>query len=144
MRLRTNFNSNELFRGIVDTLAEIGAELVEKAEKTKTFTHDTFNLHDSYGYGVYFNHKLVRIGFLEQLALEKKKWKSTSMSGRTRIIAYLHRLKPKSRCCLVIATAMPYDKYVEAKGYKVISQIYGSLAEAKRAKLKGLGNITVN
>lgn len=104
----------------------------------RDYTHRSYNLYDSYGYGVYVSGKLQRYGFLgTQKATEPRKWYGENVSGREEILEYLKsEHKPSSDAIeLVIAAAMPYAKVLESGGgdikhkYKVISMSYDMLKD---------------
>lgn len=121
---------------IVARLADEGARILRQCVEQRDYTHRSYNLYDSYGYGVYVSGKLQRYGFLgTQKATEPRKWYGENVSGREEILEYLKsEHKPSSDAIeLVIAAAMPYAKVLESGGggikrkYKVISMSYDML-----------------
>lgn len=123
---------------IVAQLADEGARILRQCVEERDYTHRTYNLYDSYGYGVYVSGKLQRYGFLgTQKATEPHKWYGEDVRGRDEILEYLKsEHKPSNDAIeLVIAAAMPYAKVLESGGggikhkYKVISMSNDLLRE---------------
>lgn len=119
-------------------LADEGARILRQCVEERDYTHRTYNLYDSYGYGVYVSGKLQRYGFLgTQKATEPRKWYGEDVRGRDEILEYLKsEHKPSNDAIeLVIAAAMPYAKVLESGGggikhkYKVISMSNDLLRE---------------
>lgn len=95
-----------------------------------TYTHRSYNLYDSYGYGIYLNGKLTKFGFLSATpkATEGKSWYGEKIKGRDAISDYLKKdYKPSGAIDLAIVAAMPYAKVLEdgsgnlKRSYRVIS-----------------------
>lgn len=124
---------------LVAWLADEGDRILRECVEERDYTHRTYNLYDSYGYGVYVGGKLMRSGFLQRSpqATEPRKWYGEDVRGREEILEYLkseHR--PSNDAIeLVIAAAMPYAKILESGGggikhkYKVISMSYDKLRD---------------
>ena len=91
--------------------------------QNKGYTHRSHNLHDSYGWGVYVNRKLVASGFPAIQATKGKKWYGETIKGREAITDFLrNKYKPHDGIDLVVAVAMPYGEIVEDKyKYEVIA-----------------------
>ena len=115
---------------IVARLANDGARILRQCVEQRDYTHCTYNLYDSYGYGVYVNGRLMRRGFLQSSpqATDPRKWYGENVRGRDEILEFLTSgYKPSKNIELVIAAAMPYAKVLESGGggikhkYKVIS-----------------------
>ena len=114
---------------IVAQLADEGARILRQCVEERDYTHRTYNLYDSYGYGVYVGGKLMRSGFLQRSpqATEPREWHGENVRGREEILEFLTSgYKPSQNIELVIAAAMPYASVLESgKGlrhkYKVIS-----------------------
>lgn len=120
----------------LDRLEADGIRILKECEAEKDYMHDTKNLYDSYGFGVYYNGKLERKGFLSAAATAKKskKWYGQSLSGRTEIESYLNNNIPAEKgFSLKVVAVMPYGKVLEEGGggvkrkYKVISMSYDKL-----------------
>lgn len=123
---------------IVAQLANEGARILRQCVEQRDYTHRSYNLYDSYGYGVYVSGKLQRYGFLgTQKATDPRKWYGEDVRGRDEILEYLKsEHKPSNDAVeLVIAAAMPYAKVLESGGggikhkYKVISMSYDMLKD---------------
>ena len=61
---------------LVARLANEGDRILRQCVEERDYTHRTYNLYDSYGYGVYVGGKLMRSGFLQRSpqATEPRKW----------------------------------------------------------------------
>ena len=95
-------------------LSQEGERIVNEQLAKKQYTHRTFNLHDSYGWGVYVNGKLAAKGFPAQKATKGKKWNGNEYKGRETITGFLeNKYKPHDGIDLVVAVAMPYGVEVE-------------------------------
>lgn len=102
-------------KSYIEKLAERGQYIVDRELASISYKHDTYNLHDSYGWCVYVNGKIARMGFAgSEKATEAKKWKGTEYWGRDAIKnLFEHRYKPTSYIELAIGVAMPYGMYLE-------------------------------
>ena len=91
--------------------------------QNKGYTHRTHNLHDSYGWGVYVDKKLVASGFPAVKAEKGRKWYGETIKGREAITDFLqNKYKAHDGIDLVVAVAMPYGEIVEDKyKYEVIA-----------------------
>lgn len=133
---------------LADKLIKKGKDLVEEALRTKTYEHDTYNLHDSYGAGVYYNGRLVREYYNTPSKAKKPKKNLGELEyGKDNIRDYLHEeYKPTTNgIVLVVVASMFYGEILERGGgklkqkYKVISQISSS-AELVANEFKGKVN----
>lgn len=133
---------------LADKLIKKGKDLVEEALRTKTYEHDTYNLHDSYGAGVYYKGRLIREYYnTPSKAKKPKKNLGKSEYGKDNIRDYLHsEYKPTTNgIVLVVIATMFYGEILESGGgklkqkYKVISQISSS-AELVANEFKGKVN----
>jgi len=96
---------------------------VDSQLKNKGYTHRTHNLHDSYGWGVYVDKKLVASGFPAIKAEKGRKWYGETIKGREAITDFLqNKYNAHDGIDLVVAVAMPYGEIVEDKyKYEVIA-----------------------
>ena len=126
---------------VLDQLEKEGQRILRECEQERTYTHQTQNLYDSYGFGVYYNGKLTRKGFLSSspTATKAKKWYGVEVEGREQIENFLNReYKPTRGIDLVIAAAMPYAHALENASsgqhqkYRVISMSYNKLVELQK------------
>lgn len=113
---------------LISQLANEGDRILRQCVEQRDYIHRTYNLYDSYGYGIYVSGKLQRYGFLgTQKATEPREWYGENVRGREEILEFLTSgYKPSQNIELVIAAAMPYASVLESgKGlrhkYKVIS-----------------------
>lgn len=115
---------------LIDILQNEGQRIINECVEERGYTHQTKNLYDSYGYGVYDGGVLKRSGFLSATpsATVGKKWYNETLHGREEIQTFLSEYKPKSNgLSLLIAAAMPYGKVLEGRKYQVISMAYNKL-----------------
>lgn len=115
-----------------------GKRIINECVNERTYDHRTYNLYDSYGFGVYYNGALRRMGYLNasKTADKARKWYGQKVWGREEIESFLKsEYSPaKKGFDLVIAAAMPYGRVLENassgqhKKYKVISMAYDKLA----------------
>lgn len=133
---------------LADKLIKKGKDLVEEALRTKTYEHDTYNLHDSYGAGVYYKGRLIREYYNTPSKAKKPKKNLGELEyGKDNIRDYLHEeYKPTANgIVLVVVASMFYGEILERGGgklkqkYKVISQISSS-AELVANEFKGKVN----
>lgn len=126
---------------LIDALEKEGKRILSECESERTYQHQSLNLFDSYGFGVYYNGKIERKGFLTatQTATETKKWYGKEVDGREQIENFLNKeYKPSKGVELVIAAAMPYAHALEnassgqKQKYKVISMSYDKLVELQK------------
>lgn len=108
---------------LVRFLSREGQKIVDSQLQNKGYTHRTHNLHDSYGWGVYVDKKLVASGFPAVKAEKGRKWYSETIKGREAITDFLqNKYKAHDGIDLVVAVAMPYGEIVEDKyKYEVIA-----------------------
>lgn len=108
---------------LVGFLSVEGQKIVDSQLKNKGYTHRTHNLHDSYGWGVYVDKKLVASGFPAVKAEKGRKWYGETIKGREAITDFLqNKYKAHDGIDLVVAVAMPYGEIVESKyKYEVIA-----------------------
>ena len=101
-----------------------------------TYQHQTKNLYDSYGYGIYVRGTLVKSGYLSASAQasKAKKWYGEKIKGRDAIKRYLESGYNASGIVdLAVVAAMPYAKVLEDGGgnlkrsYRVISMSFQKL-----------------
>lgn len=130
---------------VLDQFEKEGQRILRDCEQECNYTHRTQNLYDSYGFGVYYNGKLTRKGFLSSspTATKTKKWYGVEVEGREQIENFLNReYKPSKGIDLVIAAAMPYAHALEnassgqRQKYRVISMSYDKLTKLQ-SQVKG-------
>jgi hypothetical protein len=126
--LKETFDLNKITDELVNSLADIGKELILRAYHTRGFFNRTFNLRDSYVSAVYVKGRLradsIRyVG--KELADVAKRINNQYISGREEADEFIRGV-PKNKndyIRLVIGAAMPYGKTLEKRGYAVISHI---------------------
>jgi hypothetical protein len=121
---------------VADKLIADGKKLIADALSTKTYEHDTYNLHDSYGAGVYYKGRLIREYYnTPSKAKEPKKNLGKSEYGKDNIRDYLHsEYKPTTNgIVLVVIATMFYGEILES-GDK--HEIFSNKELLKKAHLK--------
>lgn len=134
-----------IVNNILNTLERDAKRIIQECVDERTYKHQSYNLYDSYGYGIYLKGKLVRRGYLNSVprAEEGNKWYSKILYGRDEINKYLQSgYSPSGAIDLAIVAAMPYAKVLEEgrggihHAYKVISMSFKKLDQIK-AKYQG-------
>lgn len=136
----------------VDYLASEGQRIAREAAATKTTGNVTYNQKDAFGYVVYFNGAVKRMGYAYPAEMSKKKhrgWKEGGIpdgTGRQWLDMFVKEYTPRDMVArgfaLVVVNAAYYTSFQDQSypgtmaKYRVISQIYGSLDNIA-AKLKG-------
>lgn len=126
-------------QSVTNELARHGNRIINECINEITYQHDTYNLHDSYGFGVYHKGSLVKHGTLERNASKSKMWYGEEIKGSEEIIKFLNSYKASNGFELVVAAAMPYAEVLEnassrqKKKYKVISMAFDKLEEISRS-----------
>jgi hypothetical protein len=125
-------------RNLVGRLAMEGERIINDELSNISYKHDTYNLHDSYGYGVYIDGELVRQGTTPSKAKEKRTWYGKKLGGHEVIVDYLkNKYKANDGIDLVVVAVMPYGEILQDKlGYEVIAVAVDQLQEFAK-KIKG-------
>lgn len=123
---------------IVTELDKDAKAVLRDCIRERDYTHRTYNLYDSYGYGIYVQGKLSKIGYLSSSpkANKSKYWYGEELHGRVEIDDYLKNdYSPKGVIDLAVVATMPYAKVLEDGGggisrkYRVISMSFQYLQE---------------
>lgn len=123
---------------ITRELSKDAKVVLRECIKEKTYKHQTKNLYDSYGYGIYVEGKLIETWYLSTSpkAEEGRDWYGETLFGREEIEDYLKNdYHPTGVIDLAVAAAMPYAKVLEEGGgnlhhsYRVISMSFQKLQE---------------
>ena len=121
---------------LVAQLAVEGDRILKECEQEADYTHRTYNLYDSYGYGIYVDGKLKRSGFLTNTATatEGNRWYKDTVKGRERLEECLSdEYKATKGIDMVVVAAMPYAHALENQSsgqkrkYRVISMAFDKL-----------------
>ena len=127
---------DSIINNILNSLEEDAIRILQECVNEREYQHQTKNLYDSYGYGIYIKGKLKRIGYLSASAQasKAKKWYGKAIKGRSEINKYLRNgYSAGSGIELAVVAAMPYTRVLEAGGgnlhrsYKVISMSFQKL-----------------
>lgn len=125
---------------IVNELDKDAKVILRECVNERTYEHQTYNLYDSYGYGIYVNGTLRKKGYLSSSpkATESKKWNDEYIKGREQIDEFLNGGYESSGLIdLAVVATMPYAKVLESAGggihhaYRVISMSFQKLNELK-------------
>lgn len=137
---------------ILRMLETEGNRILQECEQERDYTHQTGNLYDSYGYGIYVDGKLAKAGYLSssKTATENRKWYGQDVSGREQITHFLNsEYKPTNGIDMVVVAAMPYAHALENASsgqkhkYRVISMAHDKL-KALQGKIKGSTVVNIN
>lgn len=127
-------------KACVSELSIAGEGLIQDAYYEAEFSNRTYNLRDSYGYGVYFNGALEAKGFIGSAKASEP---NKGVSGRPEIESYLNGYQAnRSGWELIILAAVWYAQDLEegftpsGRIYKVISSV-GDKVYNLRDKVKG-------
>lgn len=122
---------------VLDALEKEGRRILQECVDEREYQHDTYNLFDSYGYGIYVDGALKRKGFLSasRTAEKPKKWyENKDVWGRGQIEYFLNQEYQAGKSIeMVIVAAMPYAEVLEnasggqTRKYRVISMSYDKL-----------------
>lgn len=119
---------------ITERLDKAGRKAMEAVEAAKSYNNDTYNMKDSFGYGVYVNGRIARKGYIgSPSAHEGRKYKGVVYEGREEVDNFLSTYNPDRGAFaeLVVVASMPYARHLEAK--RRVSLINGVNMELSRA-----------
>lgn len=147
--MRTAYGK-QLQAEVLNRLEVEGKRIIQECVDERTYEHQTHNLYDSYGYGIYVNGSLTRFGYLSAAPLATQKPFEVGSEGddygRVEIRTFLaQEFAPSSiGIDMVIAAAMPYAEVLEEgnptsnkrKKFKVISMAFDKL-KAVSKQFKG-------
>lgn len=125
---------------MADDLLKAGKRIVHEAIETRTYEHDTFNLHDSYGAAVFYNGKIIREYYPPQKATEPQLTDDGLYVYGSDDIKEYFRIEyvPEQGLELAVVASMWYGTELEKgkrplkRKYKVISQIYSEMVELQK------------
>lgn len=125
-----------VFGFITLALEELALKAIDEAHKYKKYVDRTFNLHDSYGYGIYYGGDPIKTAMTESVAT-KPDTKGTK--GHDIGLAFLDSYRPISQSwVLVIVAGEFYAEEVDAvrDGLRVLSGAYQYTDENFEGKFK--------
>lgn len=110
-----------LTKDLIKVCSKLGYMAALEAYRNKTYTNRTFNLHDSYGSAVYVRGKLIKDS-IRYVNRSRSVMDKRGTNGRAELVNYLTELRVdgSQEITIVVAAAMWYAEYVEAKGYEVL------------------------
>lgn len=126
---------------IINYLDMRGRQMAQFAAFHKETNNDTGNQRDAYGWGVYYNKQLVKIGFPASMSASKphKDLHGGKSFGREWIVEFLTEdfIPETNGFCLVVANAAYYSVSHEegstptGRKYQIISMIYRQMVQEK-------------
>lgn len=137
---KSMINAEKVSTTIIDSLARKGEEIIEASLKAKTYKHDTYNLYDSYVYGVYMNGVLVRRSIITNEAKESNHGKWGSQEARIFLEEMSGKVGPG--ISLVIGASMFYSGILESREYVVLVNVKAELDRILKHGIKGDGYVT--
>lgn len=128
----------------VAKLSKIGQDIIDTEMRSVSYKNQTFNLHDSYGWCVYVDGKIVAEKYMDKTASEPRKMKGKDVWGSEEIKKLFHGgYTPTSSIELAVGVAMPYGGYLHRRKYEVFALAAQSVKEAasriKDARYKAVG-----
>ena len=84
-------------KGVIDTLkTKACPEIIQLIFEQRSWKDDTYNLRDSFGWGVYYKGKQVAKGYLEAVPKATEGDRKRGLSGREQVDAFLNNYKPRT------------------------------------------------
>lgn len=134
----------------IKSLTEDAERILQKANQTRETQNDTYNQEDAYGYGIYYNDKLLKKGYLNDTPKANeihKGWAKHNIeanTGRGYLDEYLDNYKPsKKGLTLIVVNAVYYSPILEdgrqgnsGRRYKILSQIASDFKQLEIKYLK--------
>lgn len=121
---------------IINRLGEIGKASTKHAlTVTREYTHRTFNLRDSYGYGIYENGRLIET-WMNNPSANKPDEKGGY--GKDRGVSFLEGYVPEGKgYSLIVVAGEFYADYLEnVKGLDVLTGAYQYTAEESESMFR--------
>lgn len=126
--------TEEIREGLLDILETEARKFIVDTVKSITYEHETFNLYDSYGYGIYLDGVLKRSSALSnwnrKVASEPRTIWGNEYWGHdvaksifSKDISVFGEGFSTKGYSIVFAALMPYAGVLESRNYKVISQM---------------------
>lgn len=118
-------------KGVIDALRKACPEIIELIFEQRTWKDDTYNLRDSFGWGIYQKGKQVAKGYLEPVPKATEGDKKRGLMGREQVDAFLDDYKPQlyDDIELVFVAGMYYAGILEWR-----DMLFGFLNAEKYAK----------
>ena len=84
-------------KGVIDALkTKACPEIIQLIFEQRSWKDDTYNLRDSFGWGVYYKGKQVAKGYLEAIPKATEGDRKRGLSGREQVDAFLNNYKPRT------------------------------------------------
>lgn len=84
-------------KGVIDALkTKACPEIIQLIFEQRSWKDDTYNLRDSFGWGVYYKSKQVAKGYLEAVPKATEGDRKRGLSGREQVDAFLNNYKPRT------------------------------------------------
>jgi len=137
MSLRGTYKDRAI-KAILNHLEKIAPTIVANQIASVSYKNQTYNLHDSYGWCIYYGGKPYKMSFAGSAkATEARKWKGREIMGRLEITdLFTNGYKPTAPIELALGVAMPYGKILQERKYEVFALAISNL-EASTKEIKG-------
>jgi len=118
-------------KGVIDALRKACPEIIQLIFEQRSWKDDTYNLRDSFGWGIYQKGKQVAKGYLEPVPKATEGDKKKGLMGREQVDAFLDDYKPQlyDDIELVFVAGMYYAGILEWR-----DMLFGFLNAEKYAK----------
>lgn len=83
-------------KGVIDALRKACPEIIQLIFEQRSWKDDTYNLRDSFGWGIYQKGKQVAKGYLEPVPKATEGDKKRGLMGREQVDAFLDDYKPQT------------------------------------------------
>lgn len=83
-------------KGVIDALRKACPEIIQLIFEQRSWKDDTYNLRDSFGWGIYQKGKQVAKGYLEPVPKATEGDKKRGLMGREQVDAFLNDYKPQT------------------------------------------------
>ena len=83
-------------KGVIDALRKACPEIIQLIFEQRSWKDDTYNLRDSFGWGIYQKGKQVAKGYLEPVPKATEGDKKRGLMGREQVDAFLNGYKPQT------------------------------------------------
>ena len=84
-------------KGVIDALkTKACPEIIQLIFEQRSWKDDTYNLRDSFGWGIYQKGKQVAKGYLEPVPKAAEGDRKRGLSGREQVDAFLNNYKPRT------------------------------------------------
>lgn len=117
--------TEQIRKQFLDILEGEARLFINEMIDSRTYEHDTYNLYDSYGYGIYENGKLLRKSSRGRTANKARHWYGSEVWGYEMVDEFFESFNEveKNGYVVVFVASIPYAAALEHRDYRVISQM---------------------